>query len=495
MGYVKGTRLGKPGGFGEVFACKQKNQAGEVVRDDLAIKYLRLEHCDNQDMRDRFRAEVRYQRKLDHENVVSVVASNLSADRPWLVMLRGDCTLSERLKEGRANDREWAFDVFASIVRGVAHAHDREVLHRDLKPDNILFFGQVPKVADFGLGKHLQSVVDRTHTGTRLGSLAYMAPEQWGHAKHARKPADVYSLGKMLWEFVVGEAPKPFSPDLNAIDDERLREFVARCCEDEPAARFPDAGAALEVFEALRTELAPGAAPRERLKQLLDLWWLTPEGEDLGVLRKIDRLLDRNKDDEEFYYSGIPVVPDQILDHYITALPGEFAEMIGRYDEHVGSSVPFDYCDEMARIYLRAADLHPDRTVRERLFARVLKLGASNNRYAVADQLRRFLWAIPNGTRAKEVARVLRREPSTAWYDHAFLYRKPLADPIRAAFKDLSALEPEAEDDYSAGDLVEHAVFGPGEVLADEGGGIVMIAFEDGTDRRLMWAYAPLRKL
>src|SRR4051812_17758682 len=119
-------------------------------------------------MRDRFRAEVRYQRKLDHENVVRVIASDLSADRPWMVMPRADERLTDRLADGDSADRDWSFDVFCAIARGVAHAHDRDVLHRDLKPDNILFFAGVPKVADFGLGKHLPSEIDRTQTGVLL---------------------------------------------------------------------------------------------------------------------------------------------------------------------------------------------------------------------------------------------------------------------------------------------------------------------------------------
>jgi eukaryotic-like serine/threonine-protein kinase len=331
MRYSRGERLGTPGTFGEVFSCVQKDNKGRVVRDDLAIKYLKKELCDDEDMRDRFRAEVRYQRKLDHENVVPVIASNLSAERPFMVMPKASVTLTHALKTGIARDHETAFEIFAGVVRGVAHAHGQDVLHRDLKPDNILMFDDVPKVADFGLGKNLQSEIDRTQTGTRLGSLPYMAPEQWGRARHARKPADVYSLGKILWELVVGQVPRPFGPDLGLIEDTRLREYIARCCEDEPASRFPDAGAALSVFEAIQVELGPSPAAAEQLAHLIDLWWLTSEDEDIKVLRKIDRLLDKHSNDEELYYETIPQFPEQVLDDYITRLPSEFDEMIRRY--------------------------------------------------------------------------------------------------------------------------------------------------------------------
>jgi hypothetical protein len=126
-----------------------------------------------------------------------------------------------------------------------------------------------------------------------------------------------------------------------------------------------------------------------------------------------------------------------------------------------------------------------------------LRLGASHNRYAVADQVRDFLWDLTGTSRAREVAKVITREPSANWYDHPLLYRRPLHERVAKAFASLGALATEEEDDemVEIGERVEHAAFGEGEVIDLEAGGIVLVEFDSGERRKLMWSYAPMRKL
>lgn len=165
----------------------------------------------------------------------------------------------------------------------MAHAHDHGVLHRDLKPPNVLFCGGVPKVADFGLGKRLDPEATKlTKTDMWMGTEPYMAPEQFADAKRVEPPADVYALGKVLWEMLTGRQPDVLHVDISAVPRD-FRFFIEKCTRREPAERFGSAGEALATFrmftvgndvldppmEATEKLVAEWAAAAERLPQHL----------------------------------------------------------------------------------------------------------------------------------------------------------------------------------------------------------------------------------
>lgn len=181
-----GKRIGS-GGFGVVRSATRIDADGNALDDQLAVKQLAPEHMDDDDAVGRFALEVRLlDRELDHANVMPVVDSQLEDDELWFVMPLADTNLAEQLDAGRDGDREWVTEVFESILEGVAHAHSRDVLHRDLKPPNVLFCGDVVKVSDFGLGKRLDpDATKRTKTDTWMGTEPYMAPEQFADAKRS----------------------------------------------------------------------------------------------------------------------------------------------------------------------------------------------------------------------------------------------------------------------------------------------------------------------
>src|SRR5205814_9255575 len=102
-----------------------------------------------------------------------------------------------------------AVALMEKVARAVAFAHGKGILHRDLKPSNVLLeeCGE-PMVSDFGLAKFLDASVDLTHTGQRLGTPAYMAPEQAaGHSRLLGPPTDVWALGVMLYQLLTGQRP------------------------------------------------------------------------------------------------------------------------------------------------------------------------------------------------------------------------------------------------------------------------------------------------
>src|SRR5262249_38601135 len=153
-----------------------------------------------------FRREGRAIARLDHPNIVRVFDCDEHHGRLYLVMefLEGG-SLKERLEDGPLAPAA-AAELIASLAEAMQHAHERGVVHRDLKPGNVLFTpAGVAKVADFGLAKRLDSdSLAQTVTGTILGTAAYMAPEQAvGKVREIGPPTDVYALGAILYECLI----------------------------------------------------------------------------------------------------------------------------------------------------------------------------------------------------------------------------------------------------------------------------------------------------
>lgn len=171
--YRLGPRIAT-GGMGEVWRAK------DVVLDrDVAVKTLRAEFTDDQDLRSRFRAEARHAARLSHPGIASVYDFGESADRAWLVMelVEGE-PLSAVLHREGALGPERTLDLIAQTAAALQVAHDGGVVHRDVKPGNLLLRPDgVVKVTDFGIA----SAVDAapvTRTGEVVGTAYYLSPEQ-----------------------------------------------------------------------------------------------------------------------------------------------------------------------------------------------------------------------------------------------------------------------------------------------------------------------------
>lgn len=201
--YKKLNEIGS-GGYGTVYRAIRKEDNATV-----AMKVL------NQPEKDedvgRFEREVKLQRSLNHPNIVHIIGRNLSVSPPWFIMELADDNL-----EGILNDiigrESIVIGIFRQILAGISHAHQNGVIHRDLKPQNVLIFkkGQEfeAKVGDFGIARiDPRDTATLTGTSDILGTIQYSAPEQFTAAKKADHRADIYSLGKLLCEMLTGEIP------------------------------------------------------------------------------------------------------------------------------------------------------------------------------------------------------------------------------------------------------------------------------------------------
>jgi eukaryotic-like serine/threonine-protein kinase len=195
------SKLGS-GGMSTVYLATD-----ETLERRVAVKVLHAEISDDPDQLERFRREARAVAKLSHPNVVSVIDAGQDAGHPYIVFeyIEGE-TLKQRIERlgHLALDESAAYAI--EVGRGLAAAHGRRLVHRDVKPQNVLIDPEGrAKVTDFGIARSLESK-GLTATGRVLGTTDYVAPEQaMGRSTDAR--SDIYSLGVLLYEMLTGEVP------------------------------------------------------------------------------------------------------------------------------------------------------------------------------------------------------------------------------------------------------------------------------------------------
>ena len=196
------TELIGIGGMANVY------KAYDVIEDRVvAVKILREEYMVNDDMRRRFKNESKAMAVLDHPNVMRVYDVSFSDKMQSIVMEYIDgITLKEYIEQEGVLKWKDALHFTVQILRALQHAHDKGIVHRDIKPQNIMLLSDgTIKITDFGIARFARS---ETHTITdkAIGSVHYISPEQAaGDTIDAR--TDLYSVGVMLYEMLTGRVP------------------------------------------------------------------------------------------------------------------------------------------------------------------------------------------------------------------------------------------------------------------------------------------------
>jgi serine/threonine protein kinase len=256
-----------PGGMGIVYQARQ-TELDRIV----ALKMIRTGVEAGPEERARFRVEAQAVASLSHPNIIQIYDCGESSGMPYLAMEFAEGgSLAQRLQNTMLEPAE-AAALVAILARAVQFVHDRDILHRDLKPGNVLLTGHgVPKLADFGLAKRLDQDQGLTRPQAVLGTASYMAPEQARH--EAIGPlVDVYALGAILYELLTGRPPfrgetremtihqllfeEPVAPcRLKSDADPLLEAICIKCLEKNPGLRYQSASAlALDLERYLRSE-------------------------------------------------------------------------------------------------------------------------------------------------------------------------------------------------------------------------------------------------
>jgi serine/threonine-protein kinase len=266
--YKLEAKLGS-GGMSTVYLARDT-----TLDRSVAVKVMHREMSEQADQLERFRQEARAVAKLSHPNVVAVIDAGEDGGHPYIVFeyVEGE-TLKQRINRVGALDPQEALAYAIEIARGLTVAHARNMVHRDIKPQNVLIDAEGrAKLTDFGISRQLEQD-GMTATGRVLGTTDYVAPEQaMGHPVDQR--SDIYSLGVVLYEMLVGQVPfqadsqvgvamKHVNEELPDVQQRRpelsaaAAMVVERATAKDPDRRYQQVG---ELIDDLSTALEVEAA-------------------------------------------------------------------------------------------------------------------------------------------------------------------------------------------------------------------------------------------
>lgn len=246
LGKYKIERQIGSGGFAQVYSAMDTI---EGVRVALKVPF---DHFVDEEMLDLFRQEVRLVARLDHPSILQLKNADIINDRLIVATLLGRETLDDRL--GRRLSVEKAFLFAEQMIAAVSYAHDCQIVHCDIKPENfILFDDDVLRLTDFGIAK----IARITIMGSGTGTIGHMAPEQAMGKPSMR--SDVFSLGLIIYRMLTGIWPEyPFvwpPPGANTLRTKRVHpemiRFIKKAIAPLPRNRFADAVKMEEEFEKL----------------------------------------------------------------------------------------------------------------------------------------------------------------------------------------------------------------------------------------------------
>jgi serine/threonine-protein kinase len=275
--YVPKRLIGS-GGMAEVYLARDRQ-----LDRDVALKRLRQQFAEDEEVVARFEREAKSAASLSHPNIVCVYDRSEAEDGTHYIVMEyvSGGNLKERIREKGTLPPEEAIEVALQVARGLKVAHDGGIVHRDVKPQNVLLTASgEAKVADFGIARAVAAATV-TKSGFVVGTAHYLSPEQaLGHIATPR--SDLYSLGLILYEMLTGVVPhdaetqvgilmkhisgRPLPPgDVNPVVPEVLEAVVLRLLARDPEDRYRDATELIEDLERVQRGESPtlGAARRQ----------------------------------------------------------------------------------------------------------------------------------------------------------------------------------------------------------------------------------------
>jgi eukaryotic-like serine/threonine-protein kinase len=285
------------GGMGTVYRGRD-----QLTGKTVAVKVVPKHLLSNAVFIKRFEQEYNAAKQLDHPNVVRAMDFGREGETPFLVMefVEGE-SLGSKLEREGALDESTAIRIITQVAEGLHKAHKLGLIHRDVKPDNILLTkAGVVKLTDLGLVKELEGDNNLTRTGRGLGTPHFMAPEQFRNAKKADVRCDIYSLAATLYMMVTGELPfksmNPLDAWMKKINNElppprkvrpeiseRIDWAISKSMSADPNLR---AASCRDFIDELTGSDSLGGPADGGVSTIMDWWYMVYKDED-GVIHTV----------------------------------------------------------------------------------------------------------------------------------------------------------------------------------------------------------------
>lgn len=265
-------RLLGEGGMGSVFLAKDLN-----LQRNVALKVMHAQYAQQEQFQRRFIQEARAAGNLKHDNIVQIYDCDIKDGHLFIAMenITGGTLRDyiQRETQGGFTDIDVVVEMMRQLSQALHYAHQQKMIHRDIKPDNVLLKeieGAVPTkrfrpiLTDFGLAQLAQGAMVDTALGETMGTPEYMSPEQLNNGRVDVR-SDIYAMGVMLYELVTGRVPFPFRnmhdairdhtqtpvPDMQKLRsvDADLEDIILRCLEKDPKDRFQTASELARALE------------------------------------------------------------------------------------------------------------------------------------------------------------------------------------------------------------------------------------------------------
>jgi serine/threonine protein kinase len=361
----------------------------------------------------RFQREVRSQRIMDHPGIMPILGANFETSPPWYVMPEATRSLQQHLDDyAEGLDQAEAVKIVLTVMDAVSYAHGEGIYHRDLKPANILELDGKWVVGDFGLCRDLNSdSTTFTQSSRVVGTIAYMAPEQYDDAHAIDETADVFALGRILFHLLTGSVPFPYMRIGHAPAE--FRFLLTKAVAEEPGDRYASVDEFRRQIELIVGESDDLTPTVERAKKLLTSILKS----EIGSAQPLLELILASAHDEEFNAEFVAELPEPVLASLQAANEPAFGQMIRTFDELSKGGHPFSYVDVIADFFARVFRVATDQGIRRIALHRIMIVGEAHTRFYVGDVFSRLVTGLKDPHEILLAVDVMRAEPEVArWY-------------------------------------------------------------------------------
>ncbi|MCR5608620.1 MAG: serine/threonine protein kinase [Lachnospiraceae bacterium] len=370
MNYKKIRKIGNLGGYGQVYECIDENNNVYAMKKLKKLNDFSIP---------RFDREVRLMKRLNHPNVIKVIAYNL--EMKAFIMPKYKCSLQEIIPELYSN-YERQYTIINSILAGVEYLHSEGVYHRDLKPANILYNSDSDIViADLGLGIQVNSESATLTKSNIFGTDRYCSPEQWQDSHNVDQRTDIYALGMILEDIV---------SNFNKYDDydDGIRFIIEKCTKRNKENRFSnllDLRKSIEnVYNALLDEGRLNDLDQEIIKLA------SGDYSDMDIVSLALQL--NNENDMEYlekFFENISANKYKIFENNNKELAEKLVE---RLCEYWNKSIwPFSYIDSITVVIDKLFFASTNAEIKAKLLYELMDLAIDYNRWNAMDKVKLLL--------------------------------------------------------------------------------------------------------